>query len=192
MSEKEVLQLFEKTSRLLLEFGRENAALITHIAGEIIDCFEKGNKLLLFGNGGSAAQAQHFAAELVNKLSKHRKALPAIALSADTPVLTSIGNDIAFADIFSRQIEALGQRGDVAWGISTSGNSPNIIKAFEQAKAIGIICIAFSGKGGGKIAQLADITLIVPSQHVAGIQELHLCSGHAVCELIETHFLTTA
>lgn len=192
MVREDNIQLFKESSRLLEECGREHSALILRVAEAVINCFERGNKLLLFGNGGSAAQAQHFSAEIVNKLFEYRKALPAITLGTDTTVVTSIGNDLSFTDIFSRQVEALGQKGDIAWGLSTSGNSPNIIRAFEQAQGIGMLTVAFTGKGGGKIAQLAEIVLTVPSQNVARIQEVHLCAGHAVCELVETHFQSNA
>ncbi len=190
--EEKILQHFEQSSRLVHDCGKSSASVIMRMARELINCFERGGKLLLFGNGGSAAQAQHFAAELVNKLSAYRKALPAIALTTDSSVLTSIGNDINFSDIFSRHIEALGRNGDVAWGMSTSGNSFNLIKGFTTAHEIGMLTIAFSGSDGGIIAQLADLCLTVPSHSTAQVQEVHLCAGHVLCELIEEYFLVQA
>jgi D-sedoheptulose 7-phosphate isomerase len=159
------------------------------MAREMIDCFERGGKLLIFGNGGSAAHAQHFAAELVNKLSTYRKPLPAIAINTDSSILTSIGNDLSFDDIFSRQFEALGNKGDVAWCLTTSGTSPNLIKACKKAREMGIFTIAFSGRDGGDIARTTDLCLTVPLHNTARIQEVHLCAGHAICALIEEHFL---
>lgn len=159
------------------------------MAHELISCFERGGKLLIFGNGGSAAHAQHFAAELVNKLAVYRKPLPAIAINTDSSVLTSIGNDLSFDDIFSRQIEALGTRGDVSWCLTTSGTSPNLINACNQARAMGLMTIAFSGRDGGAIAKTTDLCLTVFLQDTAKIQEVHLCAGHVLCALVEEHFL---
>jgi D-sedoheptulose 7-phosphate isomerase len=189
MGDKVVSGFFEESSRLLLECSRKDSSILHEIAKQVISCFERGNKLLLFGNGGSASQAQHFAAELVNKLVSYRKALPAIALTTDTSILTSIGNDLDFSEIFSRQVEALGKEGDVVWGISTSGNSPNVIKAFNVAKKAGLLTICFTGEEGSELSSIADIFLNVPSKNTVRIQEVHLCSGHAVCELVEAHFL---
>lgn len=189
MANKIVSELFEESSRLLLEFSKKNSLLLKKIAEEIISCFERGGKLLLFGNGGSASQAQHFAAELVNKLFSFRKALPAIALTTDTSILTSVGNDLDFSEVFSRQVEALGQKGDVIMGISTSGKSLNVIKALKVAKKSGMLTICFAGAQGSELSGVADIILPVPSNNTARVQEIHLCSGHAVCELVEAHFL---
>ncbi len=188
MVEDKILQQFEESSNLLRAFGQQHSHSIIQIAQRLISCFENGGKLLLFGNGGSAAQSQHLVAELINKLSAYRKALPAIALTADTAVLTSIGNDMDFSEVFSRQLEALGKNGDVAWGMSTSGNSPNLVKGFTRAKELGLITIAFSGKDGGACTRIADFCLIVPSQDTARIQEVHLCTGHVICSIIEEHF----
>ncbi len=188
--EDKILQQFEESSNLLRAFGQQHSHSIIQIAKRLISCFENGGKLLLFGNGGSAAQSQHFVAELVNKLFTYRKALPAIALTTDTAVLTSIGNDMDFSEVFSRQLEALGKKGDVAWGMSTSGNSPNLVKGFTKAKELGLITIAFSGKDGGASSRIADFCLIVPSQDTARIQEVHLCTGHVICSIIEEYFFT--
>ncbi len=190
MEDKIVSEFFEESSALLSQCSEELPSLLCRIAEETISCFEKGGKLLVFGNGGSASQAQHFASELVNKLAVYRKPLPAIALTTDSSILTSIGNDSDFSDIFSRQVEALGQKGDVAWGISTSGNSENVIKAVNTAKKTGLLTICFTGQVGNKLSNIADISLNVPSENTARIQEVHLCSGHALCELVEAHFLS--
>jgi D-sedoheptulose 7-phosphate isomerase len=188
--EEKIVKLFEEASSLALECGRKNAALILQMARELIRCFEQGHKLLLFGNGGSASQAQHFSAELVNKLAVYRAPLPAIALTTDTSVITSIGNDLQFSDIFSRPIEALGRPGDVAWGLSTSGASPNVLKALAKARELGLRTIAFAGRDGSAMALHADFFLTVAADNTARIQEVHLCAGHAVCTIVEEHFLT--
>ncbi len=144
-----------------------------------------GHKILVFGNGGSAAQAQHFAAELVNRFLKERPALPAISLTTDTSALTSISNDISFDLVFSRQIEALGQTGDIALGLSTSGNSPNVIEAINAAKKKGMLTVVLTGRGGGKLSSLPDYLLDVPSESVPRIQEAHLFVLHLWAQMIE-------
>lgn len=144
-----------------------------------------GGKLLIFGNGGSAADAQHIAGELVNRFLQERKALPAIALSTDGGVLTCIANDTGFENVFARQIEALGREGDVCVAISTSGQSENIVLACEEARSQGIKVIGLLGRGGGKVAPLCDLALIVPSDDTQRIQETHNLIGHILCELIE-------
>ncbi len=144
-----------------------------------------GNKLLFCGNGGSAADAQHLAAELVGRFSVEREALPAIALTTDTSILTCLGNDYGYDMIFRRQVEALGRPGDVLIGITTSGNSPNVISAVEAARKKGLKTVAFTGRDGGNIAKMADIALIIPSSNTQRIQESHITVGHIVCSLIE-------
>lgn len=187
--EEKIVKLFEEASLLALDCGRKNAALLLQMARELIRCFEQGNKLLLFGNGGSAAEAQHFAAELVNKLAAYRAPLPAIALTTDSSVLTSIGNDLQFSEIFFRPIEALGRKDDVAWGLSTSGTSPNVLKGLSKARELGMRTIAFCGRDGSAMARHADFCLTVAADNTARIQEVHLCAGHAVCMAVEEHFL---
>lgn len=147
-----------------------------------------GHKIFLFGNGGSAADAQHIAAEFIGRFQKERQALPAIALTTDTSILTALGNDYSFDIVFARQLEGLGQAGDVAMGISTSGNSPNILVGMRKARALGLKTIAFTGGDGGQLASLADISLIVPSKITARIQESHLCMAHSLCELVEQSY----
>jgi len=144
-----------------------------------------GGKVLIFGNGGSAAEAQHFAAELVNKYLKKRPAIRAISLTTDTSVLTSVGNDLAFDQVFSRQVEALADRGDVVLAISTSGTSPNILRAVETAKTMGLVTVGLTGLGGGALAGLVDHLLAVPSANTPRIQEAHLFLLHRLAWEIE-------
>ena len=155
-------------------------------AGEIlVDCFRGGGKVLLFGNGGSAADAQHIAAEWNGRLSVERPPLPAIALSANTSDLTALGNDYGFDQVFARLMEAHGNEGDVAIAISTSGKSPNVLNAVAQARSCGVRTIGFIGKGGGKLASLVDIPIVVPSDATQRIQECHITMGHILCELVD-------
>lgn len=151
----------------------------------IINSIKKGNKLLICGNGGSAADSQHFAAELVGRFKKDRKALPAISLTVDTSILTAWSNDYSFDTVFSRQVEAVGKKGDVLFGISTSGNSQNVIEAFKIANKTGIYTIALSGKDGGKMKKYAKLNIIVPANDTARIQEAHILIIHILCSIIE-------
>lgn len=144
-----------------------------------------GGKLLFFGNGGSASDAQHLATELVVRFSKNRRPIAAIALTTDTSALTAIGNDLGFDVLFSRQVEALGKPGDVAIGITTSGQSPNVLLGLEQAGKMGLVAAAFGGKDGGKLNGLADPLLIVPSDQTSRIQEMHIMLGHMLCAALE-------
>lgn len=151
----------------------------------LVAAFGNGNKLLIFGNGGSAADAQHMAAEFVNRFLIDRRPLPAIALTTDSSILTSIGNDFSFADIFIKQIQALGKAGDVALGISTSGNSPNVIKAIEQARLMGLTTAVLTGGSGGELLAMADIGLNVPTFFTPHIQESHIWAEHLICQLVD-------
>ena len=153
-----------------------------------IDSLKQGGKILIFGNGGSAADAQHIAAELVGRYKLERKGLSAIALSTDTSSLTAIANDYGYEHVFDRQIEALANPEDVAVGISTSGNSSNVINALQSAKKIGCKSIGLSGKSGGDMNKLCDINLVIPSKDTARIQEMHILVGHIICHLIELEF----
>lgn len=159
--------------------GIEKAAEI------LINCMQSGKKILFFGNGGSASDSQHLAAEFVGRYEKERRGYPAIALTTDTSILTALGNDYSYDIVFSRQIEALGQKGDVAFGISTSGNSKNVILAIQKAKSMGLYTIVLSGRSGGELKSLADLSLIVPSQKTARIQECHIMIGHILCERVD-------
>jgi D-sedoheptulose 7-phosphate isomerase len=158
---------------------------IEKAAAAIIDSFKKGGKLLIFGNGGSAADSQHIAAELVGRFKIERKALPAIALTTDTSALTAIANDYGYEAVFSRQLEALASKGDVALGISTSGNSKNVIEAFKKARSLGLKTIALTGGDGGKVKKEADISIIVASKDTPRVQESHIMIGHILSALIE-------
>lgn len=166
-------------------FSKKNTALVIESAEVVVEAFKAGGKLLIAGNGGSAADAQHLAAEFVNRFEIERPPLPALALTTDTSNITSIGNDYSFDQIFSKQVRALGKAGDVLLAISTSGNSPNITKAVETAKAIGIKTIALTGKGGGQLAERCDIVLNVDAKVTARIQEVHITVCHILCELVD-------
>jgi len=166
-------------------FFSEHGTDVSRAAELIADSFKANGKLLVFGNGGSAADAQHIAGELVNRFLQHRKALPAVALTTDGGVLTCIANDTGFENIFARQIEALGTRGDVCLAISTSGTSLNVTVACEQARNQGMVVIGLLGRDGGKAAALCDLSLIVPSNDTQRIQETHNLIGHIICELVE-------
>jgi D-sedoheptulose 7-phosphate isomerase len=149
------------------------------------DALGSGNKLLIMGNGGSAADAQHFAAEIIGRFKLERPALPAIALTTDSSILTAIGNDYGFEAVFSRQVEGLGRPGDVVFGISTSGNSPNVLAALAKARELGCRTVALLGRDGGTIKSVADISLIVPSDDTPRIQEGHVTIIHIICDLLE-------
>jgi D-sedoheptulose 7-phosphate isomerase len=151
----------------------------------LIDALQKGNKVLLFGNGGSAADAQHIAAELVGRFAFNRPALPALALSVNTSCVTAIGNDFGFEQVFSRQLEALGRPGDVAIGISTSGNSANVLHALTTAKKIGLHTVSLTGRNGGCLRSVADHCICTPSTETPRIQECHILIGHIISELVE-------
>ena len=151
----------------------------------IINAYKSDKKVILFGNGGSAADAQHIAAELVNRFYFNRKSLPAEALTVNTSVITAIGNDYSFDKIFSKQIEGIGEKGDIAIGISTSGNSKNVVEAINIAKEKKLFTIGFTGRSGGKLKKITDICLQVPSDDTPRIQEIHIMIGHIICEIIE-------
>ncbi len=188
MSQSRVEQIFRESIEVKERCLADNAARIVELARLMTACFRDGKKVLIFGNGGSAADSQHIAAELIGRFQKERRGLPAIALSTDTSILTSLGNDYSFEIIFARQIEALGQSGDIALGISTSGNSANVIAAMREAKKRGLHTVALTGQGGGKLAGEVDLCLAVPSKVTARVQESHSVIAHAFCELVEEAF----
>ena len=165
--------------------ARDCSTAIFEAAGLIIMCLRAGGKLLFFGNGGSAADAQHLAAEFIGRFVRERAGLPAIALTTDSSILTAVGNDYGFDQIFARQVQALGRPGDVAIAISTSGNSPNIIEAVKAARKGYLKTIGLSGKDGGLLAKEADLVITVASTTTARIQECHIAVGHLLCELTE-------
>ncbi len=174
-----------RIGRLVDEFFERRGTAFREAAAACAAALDRGGTILAFGNGGSAAEAQHFVAELVNKFLKPRRALRAVTLSADTSILTSIGNDLSFEAVFSRQIEALGRSGDVVVALSTSGQSPNIVAALALAKAMGLTTIALTGRGGGKLGPSADFLLDVDSYETPRIQEVHLAVIHVLAEEIE-------
>lgn len=158
---------------------------ISRLAELVKTALTRGGKILFMGNGGSAADSQHLAAEFVGRFQKERRGLAAIALSTDTSIITSVGNDYGFEHIFARQVEALGNDKDVLIGISTSGNSANVIRAMGIGKEIGAVTVALTGEGGGNLAAICDLTLAVPSRITARVQEAHILIGHILCELID-------
>jgi len=160
-------------------------ALVARASLEIVKALRGGGKVMFCGNGGSAADAQHLAAEFTGRYLKERRALPALALHANTSALTAIGNDYGFDLVFARQIEALGKEGDVVVGISTSGNSPNVLRALETAKEKSIYTVALTGASGGKMKDVADCAIRIPSEETPRIQECHILTGHIICEIAE-------
>lgn len=183
---EKITNIFEESAQFLQRFSQEHASEVEAIARTLVDVFKRGNKLLIFGNGGSAADAQHLAGEFVNRFLFDRPALGAISLSTDSSVLTSISNDSAFEAVFSRQIEALGREGDLAWGISTSGNSANVLAGIKTAREKGLVSVGFTGGEGGELAKIVDHALIVPGGRTPRIQEVHIICGHIICELVES------
>jgi len=184
MKEK-VRKAFEESISVKQQFIDENLDSIIEVAKILAETFNKGGKLILFGNGGSATDASHIAAEFVNRLKRERPALPAIALNTDMAIVTSIANDYDFSDIFVRQLKAIAQEGDVVIAISTSGNSPNVIKAVEIAKKKKLKTIAFTGAKGDRLASKTDYAFAVPSTNTPRIQETHITLGHVLCQMVE-------
>jgi D-sedoheptulose 7-phosphate isomerase len=172
-------------SELVARTREAVADAFARLAAACSHALRSGHKLLFFGNGGSAADAQHLATELIVRYRKNRAPLAAIALTTDTSALTAIGNDFGFDEVFARQIEALCRAGDVAIGLSTSGNSENVIRGLEAAKAAGAVTVAFTGEGGGRLAGRVDCSIVIPSNATARIQEMHLMLGHVLCALLE-------
>lgn len=180
-----IISRLRESAELKLRFAKESVNDIVQATKIIQKSIKSGAKVLIFGNGGSAADAQHIASEFVNRFSKDREAFSAIALTTDTSLITSIGNDRSFSNIFSRQIEALGRKGDVAWGISTSGKSKNVVSALEVAKSAGLKTILLTGSEVGKIGDTVDCLVKIPSKSTPRIQELHITVAHIICELVE-------
>lgn len=184
MKEK-ILKAFEESVSVKQQFIKENLDMVIEISRLLSDTFNRGNKLILFGNGGSATDASHIAAEFVNRFKKERPGLPAIALNTDIAVMTSIANDYDFSETFSRQMKVFAQEGDVAIAISTSGNSPNVLKAVDTARKKKLKIIAFTGAKGDKLAAKADYVFSVPSSNTPRIQETHITLGHVLCQTVE-------
>lgn len=167
----------------------QNIDAMEKTAQACILCLKNGGTLFFFGNGGSAADSQHVAAEFIGRFQKERSALAALALTTDTSILTSLANDYSYDIVFARQLEALGKKGDMAFGLSTSGRSKNVIRAFETARAKGMLTVAFTGAEGGPVAAMADISILVSSRVTARIQETHITFFHALCEVVENAFV---
>lgn len=169
-------------------FQEQCAATIAEMAARTVACLRAGGKICFFGNGGSAADSQHFATEFTVRFTRNRRGLAALAFTTDTSALTACANDFGFESVFARQIEALCRPGDLVVGISTSGNSPNVVRGLEFARAAGIGTFAFTGEKGGRCAEFADLLLAAPSPVTARVQECHLLAGHLLCDLAETAF----
>ena len=183
--ERLIYSVLEESINIKKEFVEKNIKNIISLAKKIAEAFSKDNKLLLCGNGGSAADAQHIAAEFVNRFILERTPLPAIALTTDTSIITSIANDYSFEHVFSKQIKAIGRAGDIMLAISTSGNSENVIQAVNTAKDMGIYTAALTGGDGGRLAKIVDIPIIVASNSVPRVQEVHIMAGHIICQLVD-------
>jgi len=188
---RKIVKGLEGSAQVKLDVARTNAGEIEHIVNLIIRAYNAGGKVIFFGNGGSAADAQHLAGELMGRFKKKdRQALPAIALTTNTSILTAIANDYGYDRVFSRQIEALATDKDIVIGISTSGNSPNVIEAIRTAKKKGAKTVGLTGQDGGKLAKVVDLALRVPSKNFSRVQEAHITIGHIICELVETELST--
>lgn len=185
MTRDELFRIFEESNSIKLNFIQYNTEKLIKVIETIIATIMYGNKILIFGNGGSAADAQHMASEFVNRLNFDRDPLPAIALTTDSSVITSIGNDFNYNDIFSKQIKAIGKSGDLAFGITTSGNSENVVFGIIEAKNIGLKTICLTGNDGGIIKDIANLSLIVHSNNTQRIQETHITIIHTICEMVE-------
>jgi D-sedoheptulose 7-phosphate isomerase len=184
----QLIELFVSESlRVKAQFFEGNKQTIAQTAETIAHALRNSRKLLIFGNGGSASDAQHLAAELVGRFGPDRSPLSAISLSTDTSILTALGNDYGFDKIFSRQIAALGQAGDVAIAISTSGNSPNVLEGIDAARSLGLFTVGFTGQTGGKMKDRCEVLFCVPSRQTPRIQETHILLGHILCELVDRH-----
>jgi D-sedoheptulose 7-phosphate isomerase len=183
-----VINSFRESADVKLAFVEMHAERLLEVGKIMANALKEGNKVLLFGNGGSAADAQHIAAEIVGRFKKERRALPAIALTTDTSILTAVGNDYGFETIFERQVEALCMPGDIVIGISTSGESENVIRGLKKAHDLGATTVALTGKKGGRMVDIAHYCFVVPSYDTARIQECHITIGHVLCEIID-HYL---
>jgi len=184
-----IVRIFDEHTRLQKEFLKHNSEMMVRVAEVLLKAFRKGRTVYFFGNGGSAADAQHLAAEFVNRFRLDRSALPALALTVDTSVLTSIANDFGYDRIFARQVEAYGRPDDVAVGLSTSGASPNVIEGVRLARQLGLVTVGFSGGDGGALLREADHCVVVPSNTTARVQEMHILAGHAICDIVEQDFV---
>ncbi|MDP6647557.1 MAG: D-sedoheptulose 7-phosphate isomerase [Dehalococcoidales bacterium] len=188
---REITNRLEENAQVQRTIARDKTHEIEEMVNLILTAYRSGGKVILFGNGGSAADAQHLAGELVGKFKLERQAFPAIALTTNTSILTALSNDYGYETVFGRQVEALATEKDVIVGLSTSGNSPNVIEAIKIAKARGAKTIGLTGGNGGRLAEVADLVLVVPSDNTPQIQEMHITIGHIVCELVESELAST-
>jgi D-sedoheptulose 7-phosphate isomerase len=179
-----ITTILEDSIRVKRQAVMDQMDALIAAADMLVTCVASGHKILLFGNGGSAADAQHIAAEFINRFQIERHPLPALALTTDTSIITSIGNDYSFDQIFEKQIQALGKRDDVAWGFSTSGNSPNVVAGLRAARERGLRCLGMTGQGGALI-DASDLALTVPTATTARVQETHIVMGHILCQLVD-------
>ena len=177
--------IFQESIEAHKKFAVDNTKILIDFSMAIAKCLLNGNKILICGNGGSAADAQHIAAEFVGRFVMERPSLPAIALTTDTSLITAISNDYSFAEIFEKQVTALANSGDIVWGISTSGNSENVIRALKRASKAGAITFGFAGRDGGLMKNLCDKIVIVDNQETARIQEIHILCAHIICGLTD-------
>jgi D-sedoheptulose 7-phosphate isomerase len=184
IGENEVRERIREAARVSGSL-EDQAETIVRMARIVADCLRAGGKVLFFGNGGSAADAQHLACELAGRFYRDRASLPALSLTVNTSSLTAIANDYGYEEVFARQLRGLGRRGDVAVGISTSGTSPNVLRALEAARELGLVTLGLTGRDGGRMAGLADVCLRVDSDETPRIQEAHILAGHILCELVE-------
>ena len=182
----------EESARVLKEIAADHAGVIADAAAMVVDGFTTGNAFYTCGNGGSAADAQHIAAELSGRYYLERRPLPAVALTVNSSALTAIGNDFGFDEVFSRQLDGVGRKGDVLLAITTSGTSANVLRAVESARRLGMKVIGFTGSRGKRFAESCDLALVVPSDDVARIQEGHIGAGHLVCQLVEATMFGSA
>jgi len=183
--EKIIEKALRDSLKLKEEFVRENMHNLVFVAEKVAQTFTSDRKLMICGNGGSAADAQHMAAEFVNRFMLERPPLPAIALTTDTSLITSIGNDYSFEDVFSKQIKAIGMEGDLLLAISTSGNSANVLSAIKTARSQGLYTVGLTGGDGGRVRSLADLTLVAKSNTTARAQEVHIFAIHIICQLVD-------
>ncbi len=188
----QIIETIETHNKMVAELKDKGIQTIISAAGTVIKCLKQKGTVYLCGNGGSAADAQHIAGELVGKFERVRKALPAVALSTDTSVLTSIANDCSYEDVFARQVEALVREGDILWAFSTSGTSANVIKAAKLAKEKGACVLAFTGRTNSKLEQIADICFCANNKSTARSQEIHQLAYHIICDLVEQSFCRLA
>lgn len=186
---KQIDMIIEQFTDALGRLDEGARGIIADIANILIEAFEQGRSVYICGNGGSAADAQHIAAEMVGRFQRDgRKALPCVAMTTDTSIITAVGNDFGFEDVFARQVEALGKPGDVLWVLSTSGKSPNIVKAVNIAHERGMKIVAMTGGDGGRLSNLADVCFIAPADRTYLIQQIHQLAYHIICELVDKHF----